>query len=460
MPVFVEDPAHLSISRLKSDLVAHNVELPPAKSRKEVYVELHLKHIHQKNAADFSSDEEDEVRDVAGENPEDAEIPDPSGLTDDDLKAALLKHGVKAGPIVASTRALYEKKLRKLLQSDGHDQRNGAEKSILYSDSEEEEESGEEEDSEPGTEEEKQETAEQLDQAQQENSQVELCFQKRGFAYPQCFLPSSRLQPRASRNREPSPKWNSGNALKSSERSRSRCSQIPVGISRASSVDQHSGLGSGAPDGSQSVIANGSSSFSFSITQMVEEMESRRSLSASPNTEKELNGSNVQEHWSRSNRLDMPSVDKSTMKNQSLYYTPKASPHKWGMKLPQEPVKDTFKDMFPDAETTPTGICATRRRPIKGAAGRPVQYLYPDTPVSPTTLERREVERRLVPIQIQIVVFLSVACLLYLIYVCVEDNSFSPFVALLDSLNPGSDSEQGFLLETEAQDTPTLSGQE
>lgn len=27
-------------------------------------------------------------------------MPDPSGLTDDDLKAALLVHGVKAGPIV------------------------------------------------------------------------------------------------------------------------------------------------------------------------------------------------------------------------------------------------------------------------------------------------------------------------------------------------------------------------
>jgi len=31
---------------------------------------------------------------------EDAEMPHPSTLTDDDLKAALLKHGVKAGPIV------------------------------------------------------------------------------------------------------------------------------------------------------------------------------------------------------------------------------------------------------------------------------------------------------------------------------------------------------------------------
>lgn len=62
---FVEEPAHLSKSRLKSDLVAHNVALPPAASKRAVYVELHLKHIDQKNAADFSSDEEDRAGDVS-----------------------------------------------------------------------------------------------------------------------------------------------------------------------------------------------------------------------------------------------------------------------------------------------------------------------------------------------------------------------------------------------------------
>ncbi|XP_071333043.1 LEM domain-containing protein 1 isoform X4 [Trachinotus anak] len=389
MPVFVEDPAHLSKSRLKSDLVAHNVELPPPRSKKDVYVRLYLKHIDRKNAADFSSDEEDEVQDVAdkGKNTEDAKIPDLSGMTDDDLKAALLTHGVKAGPIVASTRALYEKKLSKLLQPDNH--LNGAEEAILYSDSEEEEENGEEEDAESGTEEEKQETVEQSDQVQQEISQV--------------------------------------------------------------------------PSGSQMVMANSCPSFSsqaFSITQMVEQMESQRSFSPSTNNERELNGSNVQEHWSRSNRLDMPVVDKCTRMNQSLYYTPKASPHERRRKLPREPVKYTLKDMFPDAETTPTGIYATRRRPIKGAAGRPVQYAYPETPVSPTTLERREVERCLVPVVIQILVFLIVVCVLYLVYVCLLDNSFSPFVALLDSLNQGSDSEEGLLLQMKSHDTPAASGQE
>ncbi|XP_042348258.1 LEM domain-containing protein 1 isoform X2 [Plectropomus leopardus] len=387
MSLFVEDPANLSKSRLKSDLVAHNVALPPAKSKKEVYVKLHLKHIDRTNAADFSSDEEGDhqEQDVAEE---DAEMPDPCGLTDDDLKAALLKYGVKAGPIVASTRALYEKKLRKLLQSEEQGHLNRAEKDVLYSDSEEDEENGEEEDKGSDPEEAEEEDVEQSDKAQQVSSQL--------------------------------------------------------------------------PCGSQSVTS-GSSSFSsqaFSITQMVEEMESRRSLSSSTDTERVLNGSNVQEHWSRSNRLKRTIVDKFTMENQSLYYTPEASTYKLEMKLSQEPVKDTLEDIFPNTDATPTGIHATRRRPIKGAAGRPVQYVYPDTPASPTTLERREVERRLVPIHIRIFVFLTVACLLYLIYVCVEDDAFSPFVALLDGLNQGSDSEKGLLLQAETQDTPALSGQE
>nr|XP_029133569.1 lamina-associated polypeptide 2, isoforms beta/gamma-like isoform X4 [Labrus bergylta] len=354
MPLLKEDPSYLSKSRLKSDLVAHNVALPPAKSKKDIYVELHLKHIDQKHAADFSSDEEDQIHDVEDADPEVTEIPDPSGLIDDDLRTALLAHGVKAGPIVASTRALYEKKLRTLTQSNGKDHRNGAEKGVLYSDSEEEEGDEEEDDGDSGSEGEKEETVEQEGQAQQERSQV--------------------------------------------------------------------------TSGSQSVMPNDGSSFSsraFSITQMVEEMESRVSLSTSADTESGLNGSNVQDNWSRSSRP------------------------------PQEPVRDVFKDMFPNTPT-PTGIYASRRRPIKGAAGRPIQYAYPDSPASPTTLERREVERRLVPIHIQIGVFLTVACLLYLIFVCVDDNSLSPVMALLDSLTQESDSKEGLLLQAETQDIPQL----
>lgn len=59
MPLQNEDPAHLSKSRLKSDLVAHNVAVPPANSKKDVYVELRCGHIGRQRAVDFSSDEED-----------------------------------------------------------------------------------------------------------------------------------------------------------------------------------------------------------------------------------------------------------------------------------------------------------------------------------------------------------------------------------------------------------------
>lgn len=98
---------------------------------------------------------------------------------------------------------------------------------------------------------------------------------------------------------------------------------------------------------------------------------------------------------------------------------------------------------------------ATRRRPIKGAAGRPVQYVFPDTPTSPATLERREAERRLVPIRIQILVFLIVVVLLYLVYAVVEDSWLDSAMSLLDGPNQASDMEEFY-----APAAPTFSEQE
>ncbi|XP_056896087.1 LEM domain-containing protein 1 isoform X1 [Takifugu flavidus] len=438
MPL-LEDPARLSKSRLKSDLLAHNVALPPANSRKDVYVELHLKHIEQKDAAEFSSDEEDRGQDEAEDEVVDGDDPggrDPSALTDDGLKAALIQHGVKVGPIVASTRAVYEKKLRKLLESGGHDEQvNGEEgNAVLYSDSEDEE----------GSKGAKGEGDEHAEHSQQDMSQ------NNNFAYPQCFILSSKLRAPASETRKPCPAKNPKNALKSSERGPCHCSRIPAGISRASSVNQRSGLGSRVPNGLQpakSIGCSSGSSQAFSITQMVEEMESRRSVS-----DTESNGSDVQELRSQPSRL--LTVDQPAVKNQTLFYTPEAFPVKPGPKPPVEPVNGVSKDIFP-AQASPTGIYATRRRPIKGAAGRPVQYVFPDTPTSPATLERREAERRLVPIHIQILVFLIVVVLLYLVSVVVEDSSLDSAMSLLDSPNQASDVE-----EFHAPEAPAFSEQE
>jgi len=91
---------------------------------------------------------------------------------------------------------------------------------------------------------------------------------------------------------------------------------------------------------------------------------------------------------------------------------------------------------------------ATCRKPIKGAAGRPVRYRYPDaTPTSPLTTQRREVERRLAPVYVQVLVFLAMAALLYLAYACTQeeekeekegadDGAYSnPLLPLLDGLS-------------------------
>lgn len=63
MPEFLDDPSALTKDKLKSELLAHNVELPGGNPTKDVYVQLYLKNVtaqRKKPAAldAFSSDEE------------------------------------------------------------------------------------------------------------------------------------------------------------------------------------------------------------------------------------------------------------------------------------------------------------------------------------------------------------------------------------------------------------------
>ncbi|KAJ3585918.1 hypothetical protein NHX12_012325 [Muraenolepis orangiensis] len=229
------------------------------------------------------------------------------GLTNDELKATLLKHGVKAGPIVASTRALYERRLAKLLHSYGP-----------------------------------------------EETALNAC-------------PSS---------------WTMGTEF------RAECEEcgkvtLPQVLSTSSvSLKSKSSALSRSQD--------------FSITQMP----------------------------------DLPEFELQTPKNEFFFYTPNASSYKQSTK---EHVADGPTRFYPKTGLMPTGVAVTCRRPIKGAAGRPVQYKYPDLPpASPLTLERQGVERRLVPVYIQMVVFLAMAGLLYLVYACMEENPYNPLLPLLD----------------------------
>lgn len=63
MADFLEDPSVLTKDKLKSELLANDVALPTGEHRKDVYVQLYLKHLTVLNkkhsqADTFSSDDE------------------------------------------------------------------------------------------------------------------------------------------------------------------------------------------------------------------------------------------------------------------------------------------------------------------------------------------------------------------------------------------------------------------
>ncbi|XP_071357743.1 thymopoietin a isoform X3 [Trachinotus anak] len=171
MPEYLDDPSVLTKDKLKSELLAHNVDLPSGNPNKDVYVQLYLKNLTAQNKKHvtattldaFSSDEElpppvvssrsrssgrKATRKTDKVQPDELDV---TMLTDEGLRDELLKHGVDVGPIVASTRKLYERKLQKLLD-DGPAQpqlpqlvltdiqvnHNGKSESDLYSDKEDE----------------------------------------------------------------------------------------------------------------------------------------------------------------------------------------------------------------------------------------------------------------------------------------------------------------------------------
>ncbi|KAM9496641.1 thymopoietin b [Clarias gariepinus] len=130
MAEFLEDPSVLTKDKLKSELLANDVPLPSGEHRKDVYVQLYLKHLtalNKKHSATdtFSSDEEITPiisnRSRSGKKATKKtdktrkEELDVTSLTDSELRSHLMKYGINPGPISATTRRLYERRLQNLL---------------------------------------------------------------------------------------------------------------------------------------------------------------------------------------------------------------------------------------------------------------------------------------------------------------------------------------------------------
>ncbi|KAF5893393.1 phosphate carrier protein, mitochondrial isoform X2, partial [Clarias magur] len=130
MAEFLEDPSILTKDKLKSELLANDVALPSGEHRKDVYVQLYLKHLtalNKKHSANdtFSSDEE--ITPIVSNRSRSGkkatkktdktrkEELDVASLTDSELRDQLMKCGINPGPISATTRRLYERRLQNLL---------------------------------------------------------------------------------------------------------------------------------------------------------------------------------------------------------------------------------------------------------------------------------------------------------------------------------------------------------
>ncbi|KAM4837651.1 thymopoietin isoform X3 [Urocitellus parryii] len=378
MPEFLEDPSVLTKDKLKSELVANNVTLPAGEQRKDVYVQLYLQHLtarnrpphaagaNSKGPPDFSSDEEREPTPVLSSGPstagrgratvgrkatkktdkprlEDKDDLDVTELSNEELLDQLVKYGVNPGPIVGTTRKLYEKKLLKLREqgpesrsstplptissSAENTRQNGSNDSDRYSDNE-------------------------------EDSKIELKLEKREPLKGRAKTPVTLKQRRLEHN------------------------QV---VNRVTGNFKHA----------------------TSILPITEFSDIPRRTPKKPLTRAEV-GEKIEER-----RVE----------------------------------RDILKEMFPYEASTPTGISASCRRPIKGAAGRPLElgdfrmeesfsskYVPKYVPLADVKSEKTK-KGRSIPVWIKILLFVVVAVFLFLVYQAMETNQGNPFSRFLHDEN-------------------------
>ncbi|XP_047468829.1 emerin homolog 1-like [Penaeus chinensis] len=138
----------LTKEQLRNELITHGIELPSSNARKSEYVELYEKHVApvQQSKGDFSSDEEDIPNSLPIVDKASSEASfivdgiDVSRLNDDELYNRLQEFGATVGPIVDTTRKVYQKKLVVLMGGTVEETvtYNGDVDQEEYSDSEEE----------------------------------------------------------------------------------------------------------------------------------------------------------------------------------------------------------------------------------------------------------------------------------------------------------------------------------
>ncbi|XP_035192478.1 thymopoietin isoform X4 [Oxyura jamaicensis] len=373
MPEFLADPSVLTKEKLKSELIANNVSLPGGEQRKDVYVQLYLQHLTARNPPaaaqpDFSSDEEREPTPLGprgrgaaavgrkatkktdkprAEEKDDLDITE---LSNEDLQEQLMKYGINPGPVVATTRKLYEKKLLKLMEqgpelkspmplpmissTTENTRQNGSNDSDQYSDNE-------------------------------EDPKTELRLEKR--------------EPLKGRTKTPV-------ALKQRR------------------VVEHNQVGNRVPGNFKHAAPT------LSISELSD--MPRRTPKKPLMTAEVLERTHTEER-----RVE----------------------------------RDILKEMFPYEVSTPTGISASCRRPIKGAASRPIEHTdfrmeesfakYAPRYGTSSDIKSEKPptkKERSIPLWIKILLFVLVSVFLFLVYQSMETNQGNPFSKYLNIVSQDS----------------------
>ncbi|NXH02077.1 LAP2B protein, partial [Loxia leucoptera] len=443
MPEFLADPSVLTKEKLKSELIANNVSLPGGEQRKDVYVQLYLQHLTARNPPalaqpDFSSDEEREPTPLGARSrgaaaagrkatkktdkprPEEKDGLDITEMSNEDLQEQLMKYGVNPGPIVATTRKLYEKKLLKLMEqgpdlkapvplpaipTTENTRQNGNNDSDQYSDNE-------------------------------EDPKTELRLEKREPLKARTKMPVTLKQKRVVEHNQTYSQdgvtetvWTSGSSKSGPLQSFSRES---TRVSRRTPRKRVEAT-------AQLPVDDAVISESTPINETV--------LAASNET---LVGNRVPGNFKHA----APTLSVSELSDM-----PRRTPKKLLMTAEvlertteeRRVERDILKELFPYEVSTPTGISASCRRPIKGAASRPLEhsdfileesyskYAQKYGTSADIKSEKPPIKKeRPVPLWIKVLLFVIVSVFMFLVYQSMETNQGNPFSRYLNMVSPSS----------------------
>ncbi|XP_030899576.1 thymopoietin isoform X3 [Melopsittacus undulatus] len=440
MPEFLADPSVLTKEKLKSELIANNVSLPGGEQRKDVYVQLYLQHLTARNPPaavqpDFSSDEEREPTPLGARNrgaapgrkatkktdkprPEEKDDLDITEMSNEDLQEQLMKYGLNPGPIVATTRKLYEKKLLKLMEqgpepkapvplpvissATDNTRQNGSNDSDQYSDTE-------------------------------EDPKTELRLEKREPLKARTKTPVALRQRRAvdhnqtySQDGVTETVWTSGSSKSGPLQAFSRES------TRVSRRTPRKRVGSRVTGNYKHAVPT----LSVSELSDMPRRTPKKPLMTAEQEETDCLPQYFFNHVGHNQSCDL--LNTAMIEVLERTHTEE-----------RRVERDILKEMFPYEVSTPTGISASCRKPIKGAASRPIEHsdfrmeecFSKYAPKYGTStdikLEKPPTKKRSIPLWIKVLLFVVISVFLFSVYQSMETNQGNPFSEYLSIIHQG-----------------------